>query len=59
MRIREYQAKQLLAEYGILIPRPQHVTTIEEAVSAAEALGLPVAAKARIHAGGRGTGGQE
>ena len=57
MRIHEYQAKQLFAEYGIPIPKSRPVTTVNEAADAAETLGFPVVVKAQIHAGGRGKGG--
>jgi succinyl-CoA synthetase beta subunit len=57
MRIHEYQAKQLFAEYGIPVAASGTATTVEEAVSAAQELGFPVVVKAQIHAGGRGKGG--
>jgi len=57
MRIHEYQAKRLLADYGIPIAPSRPATSVEAAVGAAEAIGLPVAVKAQIHAGGRGKAG--
>jgi succinyl-CoA synthetase beta subunit len=57
MKIHEYQAKQLLARYGVLVPRSQVAETPKQAREAAEKLGLPVVVKAQIHAGGRGKGG--
>jgi len=57
MRIHEFQAKRLFADYGIPIAPSHPVTTVEEAVAAAEELGLPVVVKAQIHAGGRGKAG--
>jgi len=57
MRIHEYQAKQLFADYGIPVAPSRPVTGVDEAVAAAGELGLPVVVKAQIHAGGRGKGG--
>ena len=57
MKIHEYQAKALLARYGVKIPRGVVATTVDEAVAASNELGLPVVVKAQIHAGGRGKGG--
>ncbi len=58
MNIHEYQAKALLREYGVAVPRGQVAYTPEEAEQAARELGGPVwVVKAQIHAGGRGKGG--
>ena len=57
MKIHEYQGKQLLAKYGVTVPRSVVVKDVEQAASAVEQLGLPVVVKAQIHAGGRGKGG--
>ena len=58
MNIHEYQAKQLLAKYGVAVPRGGVAYTAEEAVEKAKELGGPVwVVKAQIHAGGRGKGG--
>jgi succinyl-CoA synthetase beta subunit len=58
MNIHEHQAKAVLAEFGVPVPRGQAAFTVDEAVAAAEALGGPVwVVKAQIHAGGRGKGG--
>ena len=58
MNIHEHQAKALLAEYGVPVPRGFAAFTVDEAVAAAEKLGGPVwVVKAQIHAGGRGKGG--
>ena len=57
MKIHEYQGKQLLAKYGVTVPRGVVVTDPEQAHAAVEQLGLPVVVKAQIHAGGRGKGG--
>ncbi len=57
MKIHEYQAKQILARYGVRIPRGEVADSKEEARQIAEKLGGPVVVKAQIHAGGRGKGG--
>jgi succinyl-CoA synthetase beta subunit len=57
MKIHEFQAKQILARYGVRIPRGEIAQTKEEARRAAEKLGGTVVVKAQIHAGGRGKGG--
>ena len=58
MNIHEYQAKRLLSEYGVPVPRGDSATGPEEAVSVARGLGGSVwVVKAQIHAGGRGKGG--
>jgi len=58
MKIHEYQAKAILARYGVTTPRGEVVFTKEEAREAAQRLKWQVAVvKAQIHAGGRGKGG--
>jgi succinyl-CoA synthetase beta subunit len=57
MKIHEYQAKALLAKYGVPVPRGEVVYTVEEAEAAAKKIGGSVVVKAQIHAGGRGKGG--
>src|SRR5580658_4032007 len=58
MNIHEHQAKTLLAEFGVPVPRGFPAFSVDEAVAAAEQLGGPVwVVKAQIHAGGRGKGG--
>jgi succinyl-CoA synthetase beta subunit len=57
MKIHEYQAKNLLASYGVPVPKGKVAFSVDEAVEGAKALGLPVVLKAQIHAGGRGKGG--
>jgi succinyl-CoA synthetase beta subunit len=58
MNIHEYQAKQLLAQYGVPVPKGGVAFTVDDAVKAAEELGGPVwVVKSQIHAGGRGKGG--
>jgi succinyl-CoA synthetase beta subunit len=57
MNIHEYQAKQLLAKYGVAVPRGAVAYTADEAERAAQALPGPVwVVKSQIHAGGRGAG---
>jgi len=58
MNIHEYQAKMLLADYGVAVLEGRVAYTPEEAEQAARELGGPVwVVKAQIHAGGRGKGG--
>src|SRR5712671_2792651 len=58
MNIHEYQAKQILARFGVPVPKGQPASTPDEAASAFKALGQPKAVvKAQIHAGGRGKAG--
>ncbi|WP_133510587.1 ADP-forming succinate--CoA ligase subunit beta [Candidatus Thiosymbion oneisti] len=58
MNIHEYQAKGLLAKFGVAVPRGQVAFTASEAEVAAQDLGGSVwVVKAQIHAGGRGKGG--
>ena len=57
MKIHEYQAKSILAKYGVPVPRGQVAYTVEEAEAAAKEIGGSVVVKAQIHAGGRGKGG--
>ena len=57
MNIHEYQAKQLLAKYGVAVPKGGVAYTPDEAVKVAEGLGGSVwVVKSQIHAGGRGAG---
>lgn len=57
MKIHEYQAKEILAEYGVPVPQGEVATTPEEAKVIAERLGGTVAIKAQVHVGGRGKAG--
>ncbi len=57
MKVHEYQAKQILARYGVAIPRGKVATTPAEAKAAAAELGGKVVVKAQVHAGGRGKAG--
>eukprot|EP01037_Dinobryon_pediforme_P001726 gene1725-1754_t len=57
MNVHEYQAKELLAKYGVSIPAGIAALTVEEAVAAAKQLPGPLyVVKSQIHAGGRGKG---
>jgi succinyl-CoA synthetase beta subunit len=57
MKIHEYQAKQILARYGVPVPRGRVAATSKEARAIAEEFGGRAVIKAQIHAGGRGKGG--
>ncbi|NNL67480.1 MAG: ADP-forming succinate--CoA ligase subunit beta [Myxococcales bacterium] len=58
MNVHEYQAKALLREFGVAVPKGKLATTPGEAEEAARALGSDVTVvKAQVHAGGRGKGG--
>ena len=57
MNIHEYQAKELLAKFGVAIPAGYAAMSVDEAVAAAGKLPGPLyVVKAQIHAGGRGKG---
>ena len=58
MKIHEFQAKEVLARYGVPVPNGEVAHTVEEAQAAAGRLNKDVCVvKAQIHAGGRGKGG--
>ena len=58
MNIHEYQAKALLSDFGVAVPKGRIAFTVDQALSGAQELGGPVwVVKAQIHAGGRGKGG--
>src|SRR5262249_17700079 len=58
MNIHEYQAKAVLREFGVPVPRGHAAFSVEEAIKAADDLAAPVlVVKAQIHAGGRGKAG--
>jgi len=57
VKVHEYQAKELLAPYGVPVPRGRVAASPDEAAAIAAELAGPVAVKAQIHAGGRGKGG--
>lgn len=57
MNIHEYQAKELLAKFGVPVPAGHAARSVDEAVEAAKRLPGPLyVVKAQIHAGGRGKG---
>ena len=57
MKIHEYQAKEILRQHNVPVPRGNTAFSAEEARARAEELGGRVIVKAQIHAGGRGKGG--
>ncbi len=58
MNIHEYQAKLLLSDFGVAVPKGRIAFTVDQAISGAQELGGPIwVVKAQIHAGGRGKGG--
>ena len=57
MKIHEYQAKEILAKYGVPVPRGGVASTPAEAKKIAAELGGVVVIKAQVYAGGRGKGG--
>jgi succinyl-CoA synthetase beta subunit len=57
MKVHEYQAKSILAHYGVAIPRGEVTDSPAEAREIAKRLGGRAVVKAQIHAGGRGKGG--
>ncbi|HKE76545.1 MAG TPA: ADP-forming succinate--CoA ligase subunit beta [Acidimicrobiales bacterium] len=57
MDLFEYQGKQFFARYGIPVSPGEAVTTVDDAVAAAERIGYPVVVKAQVQVGGRGKAG--
>jgi succinyl-CoA synthetase beta subunit len=57
MKIHEYQARDLLAAYGVPVPPGRVARSAEEAASIADEIGLPVVIKAQVLVGGRGKAG--
>lgn len=58
MNLHEYQAKQLLAEYGLPVSKGRVATSVKEAIEIAENMGTSrYVVKAQVHAGGRGKAG--
>ena len=57
MKLHEYQAKALLAPYGVPMPQGEVARSAQEAAAAAERLGGKAVVKAQVHAGGRGKAG--
>jgi succinyl-CoA synthetase beta subunit len=53
----EYQGKQFFATFDIPVSEGEAVTTVDEAVAAADRIGYPVVVKAQVHVGGRGKAG--
>ena len=57
MKVHEYQAKEILAQGGVPVPRGRVASTAKEAREIAESLGGSSVVKAQVHAGGRGKAG--
>ena len=57
MKIHEFQAKKILKEFGVTIPKGEVAESPEQAEEIAQKIGPKVVVKAQIHAGGRGKGG--
>ncbi|SHH73966.1 ADP-forming succinate--CoA ligase subunit beta [Desulfofustis glycolicus] len=57
MKIHEYQAKELFRNHGVVVPDGMVCDSPDGVTAAVASLGLPVAVKAQVHAGGRGKGG--
>ena len=57
MDLLEYQGKQLFAKHGLVVSDGKAVTTVEDAVAAANEIGYPVVVKAQVLIGGRGKAG--
>jgi succinyl-CoA synthetase beta subunit len=57
MDLLEYQGKQLFARHGVPVPEGRPATTVDEAVTAADAVGFPCVVKAQVKIGGRGKAG--
>jgi succinyl-CoA synthetase beta subunit len=57
MDLLEYQGKQLFARHGLAVSDGRAVTTVEDAVAAANEIGYPVVVKAQVLIGGRGKAG--
>src|SRR6187549_3999546 len=57
MDLYEYQGKQFFAKYGIPVSPGEAVSTVDDAVAAAERIGYPVVVKAQVQVGGRGKAG--
>ena len=57
MKLHEYQAKSLISDYGVAVPKGGVAATPQEAEEVAQSLGGPCVVKAQVHAGGRGKAG--
>ena len=58
MKIHEYQAKAILARYGVPVQRGRVASRPEEAEAIARELGRPIAIKVQVYVGGRGKTGE-
>lgn len=57
MKLHEYQAKELLARFGVPVPGGRVAYSPDEAKAVAQGIGKPVVVKAQVHVGGRGKAG--
>src|SRR6187200_611475 len=57
MDLLEYQGKQLFARHGVPVPEGRPASTVDEALTAADAIGYPCVVKAQVLIGGRGKAG--
>jgi succinyl-CoA synthetase beta subunit len=57
MKLHEFQSKQIFGKYGIAVPQGMVVDNAEDAVKAAQQIGLPVVIKSQVLVGGRGKAG--
>src|SRR3954469_232583 len=57
MDLYEYQGKQFFAQYDLPVSPGEAVTTVDDAVAAADRIGYPVVVKAQVQVGGRGKAG--
>ncbi len=57
MKVHEYQAKEVLARFGVAVPRGKVIERAEDAYAVAQELGGRAVIKAQVHAGGRGKAG--
>ncbi len=57
MKVHEYQARELLADAGVPVPKSSVVETVDDAVSAFDRIGGRIVVKAQVFAGGRGKAG--
>lgn len=57
MKIHEYQAKEILRQHNINVPKGMVSNSLEDSIQAAEKIGYPCVIKAQVHAGGRGKAG--
>ena len=57
MKIHEYQAKEILKNYGVATPQGRVASTVEQVRDIASEIGGKLVVKAQVHAGGRGKAG--